>query len=62
MININIQDNHINIGIIGTGRIAARFLEENKKLSSNVKIMETHIRITVAKLEVFPVRCKVSAL
>lgn len=37
-------------------------LEENKKLSSNVKIMETHIRITVAKLEVFPVRCKVSAL
>ena len=37
-------------------------LEENKKLSSNVKIMETHIRLTVAKLEVFPVRCKVSAL
>lgn len=33
MININIQDNHINIGIIGTGRIAARFLEESSYVS-----------------------------
>ena len=33
MININIQDNHINIGIIGTGRIAVRFLEESSYVS-----------------------------
>lgn len=33
MININIQKKCINIGIIGTGRIAARFLEESKYVS-----------------------------
>ena len=43
MININIQDNHINIGIIGTGRIAARFLEESSYVSGiNVSAIYNH--------------------
>ena len=33
MINTNMQEKHINIGIIGTGRIAARFLEESSYVS-----------------------------
>ena len=40
----------------------ALILEENKKLSSNVRTMETHMRIIVAKLDVFPVKGKVRAL
>ena len=40
MININIQEKCINIGIIGTGRIAARFLEESKYVSGiNVSVI-----------------------
>ena len=46
MININIQDNHINIGIIGTGRIAARFLEESSYVSGiNVSAIIHTLRV-----------------